>query len=156
MQFVKKCLFLAVVVGGLCAVGRPTEAATLTPTPTLTMTMTLMPTVTVSQTSTVTPTSLPADFPTFESGSFVFPDPARGDTACLAFSLPESGTVTLGIFNSVGNPAAQLKEWREPGLQGWTFHIGSYAPGVYYYQLKLKSDSGSDFKFSIGKFRVIR
>ena len=144
----QKRLFLAMIIAGLCVVGRPIEAST----PTVTIT----PTASLVSTPTVTPTSLPDNFPRFDAGSFVFPDPAKGDTACLAFSLPEAGDVTLSIFNGVGNPVAQLKEQREAGLQGWNFHIGTYAPGVYYYQIKLKADTGADFKFAIGKFRVIR
>jgi hypothetical protein len=128
------------------------------PSPTSTPTVTATPLASITPTWTISPTAtpLPPGLQGLSSGSYVFPEPARGDTATLALVLPESGLATFTIFNSAAAPVARLEDQRAAGPQAWTFHVGSYAPGVYYYRVLLKGDSGAYSSLPTGKFRVLR
>jgi hypothetical protein len=125
-----------------------------TVSPTFSMTPLALPTST--PTITLTSTPLPAGLQSLSAGSYVYPEPARGDTANLAMVLPESGQASITIFNSAGAAVAHLQDPRPAGLQVWTFHINAYAPGVYYYRVTLQGDSGKSSSLPTGKFRVLR
>ena len=87
---------------------------------------------------------------------FVYPSPVKGDQASVAYDMAESGTMTLKIFNRIGELASQVSEHQLAGVQATSFNVSGFAPGVYFFTVTLNYDSGRSEKPQTGKFAVIR
>lgn len=110
---------------------------------------------------TPTPTLTPA--PSYQGSNppgqgqcYIFPSPVKGDQASVAYFMAESGTLTLKIWNRIGEMAAQVTDHRPAGVQATSFNVSGFAPGVYFFAVKLDYDSGRSEKPQTGKFAVIR
>ncbi len=64
-----------------------------------------------------------------------YPNPFNPSTL-IKFSLPESGVVTLKIFNSLGEETALLvNSFKERGTYSVKFNAAGLPSGIYYYKL---------------------
>ncbi len=148
----------------------PTSSNTPTITPTKTATSTLTATRTITQTHTVSPTSthtptitatptitLTPVFNTAAAGSsYVCPQPAK-DNLSIVFNLTEPADMTVYFYNAAGMPVGNAAD------RGFAFNankidinLKKFAPGVYFYVLRAKTDSGKEIVFKTGKFLVIK
>jgi hypothetical protein len=60
----------------------------------------------------------------------------------IAYSLPESGKVTLKVFSANGALASILfDDYQEPGQQEIHADLQGLPPGIYFYELSLRSDT---------------
>jgi hypothetical protein len=89
------------------------------------------------------------------NGTYVFPEPARGDTANFGFNLPGPATVKIVVSNAAADPVARIQQHMDAGRQALPFHIGRYAPGVYFFRAAVSYDNGDPGWDSNGKFRVL-
>ena len=99
----------------------------------------------------VTPT------PTFAGSEicFIYPSPARGDHATVAYQMAESGRMEFKLWNQNGELVDTLTDHKPAGSQTTPFKISGFASGVYFYVLTLRYDSGSTQKSKVGKFVVL-
>jgi hypothetical protein len=86
---------------------------------------------------------------------YLFPSPARGTTAHVAYCLDGTGIVNIRIYNEIGDLVEALEESKPAGAQGSSFNVGRLAPGVYFYILKLSYDAGYTTTYAKRKFVVI-
>jgi hypothetical protein len=64
-----------------------------------------------------------------------YPNPFNPSTT-ISFNLPESGEVTLKVYNLVGEEIKTLAEgYREAGIHSFTFNAEGYPSGMYLYSL---------------------
>jgi hypothetical protein len=79
---------------------------------------------------------LPAEFEIAQN----YPNPFN-PTTTISFSLPEDATVTLKVYNTLGQEVATLidNEVMDIGEQKVKFDAGNLASGVYFYRLKAAS-----------------
>ena len=87
-------------------------------------------------------------------GSYIFPSPANGPTASIVYTMAESGTAEIRVYNEVGNLVTQVEDSKPTGVQMSTIHTAWLAPGVYFYILNLNYNSGSSDKHKLKKFVV--
>ena len=65
-----------------------------------------------------------------------YPNPFNPSTT-IQYSIPESGNVSLQIFNTLGEEVANLvNEYQEPGIYKVNFNAENLSSGVYYYRLE--------------------
>jgi hypothetical protein len=65
-----------------------------------------------------------------------YPNPFNPSTT-IQYSIPESGNVSLKIFNTLGEEVANLvNEYQEPGIYKVNFNAENLSSGVYYYRLE--------------------
>ena len=70
-----------------------------------------------------------------------YPNPFN-PTTTISFTLPESGNVTLKIFNPLGEEIATLVNgYTEAGVHVFNFNAGNLPSGMYIYQLKTNSNT---------------
>ena len=70
-----------------------------------------------------------------------YPNPFN-PTTTISFTLPESGNVTLKIFNPLGEEIATLvNSYTEAGVHVFNFNAGNLPSGMYIYQLKTNSNT---------------
>ncbi|MCW8812105.1 MAG: YCF48-related protein [Ignavibacteriaceae bacterium] len=70
-----------------------------------------------------------------------YPNPFN-PTTTIQYSIPESGNVSLKIFNALGEEAADLvNEYQQPGIYRVNFIVGNLSSGIYYYRLNSGSYS---------------
>jgi hypothetical protein len=87
--------------------------------------------------------------------SYVYPSPAR-DSAGIAYTMAESGTVRIRVYNASGQLVTTLEESKSAGVQSTTITASLMAPGVYLYILERHYGSGSSDKIGPRKFVVAR
>lgn len=75
--------------------------------------------------------------------SYIYPSPARGDNATLAFWLREAGDVSIRVYNQTGRPAAIITESLPAGWRFYALDIGKFAPGSYLYVISVRYVSGA-------------
>jgi streptogramin lyase len=100
----------------------------------------------------VTPT------PTFAGSEicFIYPSPARGDHATVAYQMAQAGGMEFKLWNQNGELVETLTDHKSAGSQTTPFKISGFASGVYFYILTLRYDSGSTQKSKVGKFVVLQ
>ena len=74
--------------------------------------------------------------PTVMDLSQNYPNPFNPSTT-ISFTLPESGNVSLKIFNPLGEEVAELVNgFIESGVHSYNFNAANFPSGIYIYQLK--------------------
>ncbi len=82
-------------------------------------------------------TSVPSDFRLYQN----YPNPFNPSTT-VKFDLPESGQVTLKVYDVLGREAAALlNEYRTAGTHEVTFNASGLSSGMYYYKIEFKGHS---------------
>lgn len=146
--------------------------ATITPTPTYTITPTVSQTATISPTNTITPTitetatitptisPTPTTTPWAVPGGdvIVFPNPAAGDSVTFMYSLGEPSDVDIDVYNLLGYKVAHLEDKNKAALinRRTTWSIKDLAPGVYLYQVTIRSQSGQVQKNKIRRLVITK
>ena len=87
-------------------------------------------------------------------GSYIFPSPANGPTATIVYTMAESGTVEIRVYNEVGDLVTKVNDNKSAGPQVSTIHTDWLAPGVYFYILNLNYNSGVSDKRKLKNFFV--
>ncbi len=140
----------------------PTITPTYTETPTLTITPTFTITPTITQTRTITPTiTLTATVTPWAVPSgdvIVYPNPAAGDSVTFMYSLGEPADVNIDVYNLLGYKVAHLEDKNKPGLinRKTTWDIKDLAPGVYLYQVLIRTRSGQVQKNKIQRLVITK
>jgi len=135
-----------------------TITQTITETRTQTVTRTITQTSTITPTSTVTPTITPVpEFAQADAGkSSIFPQPAK-DRVTIVYGLDEPALVTIYVYTVSGKPAAQVTVNAEASRENKiTINLSKFAPGVYFYYIKAKTQRGGEIIFKPGKFLVAK
>ncbi len=88
------------------------------------------------------------------AGSYIFPSPADQPTASIAYTMAEAGTAQIRVYNEIGDLVTKLEDAKAAGVQVSTFRTAWLAPGVYYYLLNLKYNSGNSDERKLKKFVV--
>jgi len=136
-----------------------TPTVTATPTFTITLTHTTSPTSTdtptITPTFTATPTVTVTSTPTFRpvehGGTYVCPQPAY-DTVNFIFGSNVAGDAVIHIFNAAGIPVAELSGTAEVSAANRiTLDLKGFAPGVYYYIVRVKGMNFKANKFLVAK-----
>ena len=87
------------------------------------------------QVSVETPEVLPNEFSLDQN----YPNPFN-PTTTIKFNIPESGMVTLSVFNVLGQEVAKVvNEELTAGSHSYSFNASKLASGVYIYQLKAQN-----------------
>ncbi len=136
----------------------PTLTATWTPTVTPTSTLTFSPTPTATQltpTPTSTPTAYPGSNPPGYGEFYIYPSPARGSQATVAYDMAQSGQVDLKVWDEKAELVTEVTDSKPAGVQVTPFSIAGFANGVYFYSLILTYDSGQTQDLGPQKFAVI-
>ena len=120
-----------------------------TPTPAAAASETASPTPVVDQPYT-------GSHPPGPSQAFLYPSPARGSEASLAFTMAEAGTLTARIWNANGDLVARFTENRQAGAQAARIPLGGFAVGVYLLKVDFRYDSGASASLGVQKFSVVR
>src|ERR1039458_2072785 len=111
-----------------CPLATPTSTPTMSGTPTVT--------ATPSMTPVGTPTSSYEGFNPPASGDFfIYPSPARGSQATVAYNMAGSGQVELRVWNEKAELVTQVTDQKPAGVQATPFSISGFASGVYFYSL---------------------
>ena len=133
-----------------------TASPTHTNTATVTLTRTVTSTSTATPTITITATSTPG-YGSIENGkSRVFPQPADFEIF-IEYGLSEISDVTVIVFNAGGVKAVEKTDTgRTQGANLMGLDVSRFAPGVYYYLLRVKQAGGAEVIFPAGKFLVAR
>jgi len=114
---------------------------------------------TTSGTGTVAITSAPAacELPGLKAlasdETYVFPSPAH-QTAGVAYTMAESGTVRIRVYNAAGALVDFIDEAKPEGTQSTIITTARMAPGVYFYLLERRYGSGRLDRISTHKFVV--
>ncbi len=69
--------------------------------------------------------------------------------------MASPGNVTIRIYNEAGDLADEIDDSKPAGLQTSQVSTGRMAPGVYYYLLSIRYDSGGSENQGVQKFVVI-
>ncbi len=84
-----------------------------------------------------------------------YPNPFNPSTT-IWFDVKEAGMVLLNIYNTLGENVATLVEHNLPaGKYETVLNASAMTSGVYFYQLKIQSNNGTDF-VSTKKFLLMR
>jgi len=119
-----------------------TKTFTYTITPTYTVTPTITPTYTITPTITKTMTITP--WPVPGGDAIAFPNPASGDQVTFMYSLGAPADISIEIYNLRGYKVAHLEDNNKSAQinRKTTWDIRHIAPGVYLYQVIVKSTDG--------------
>ena len=145
----------------MSATSSPTVSRTSTPTPTSTRTplgtSTPTPTVTVGIAiliiSSPTPSPVPAS--TQPGDTYIYPSPARGDTAAVTYLMQENGDVTIKFYNQTGRLVDTVTDSKNPGWQSSQVTTAKFAAGTYYYVVSMLYGSGAKEAQQPRKFVVL-
>jgi hypothetical protein len=88
------------------------------------------------------------------SGDFIFPSPATGRTATIAYCMQSAGTVTIKIYNEIGDLVDTIRDTRLAGFQSSKVTVARMAPGLYFYIMTKHYNSGAKELFGMKKFVV--
>jgi hypothetical protein len=142
------------------SVPMPTATPTITPTCTVTATPTVSPTLTQSPvftaTATVTPTITGTLTPIFTVNHFdlagktilAYPNPGQGKITFI-FQLDKPATVTLTLFNTVGERVGFIEDSLPNGLQALVWNCEGIAPGIYLARVKQEGKEIAKLKVCI-------
>lgn len=126
-----------------------TATATYSPTATSTATLTPQPTPTATLTFTATP-------PCGARNPYLYPSPASGATATIAYNLCVPALVQVRVYNEVGDLMETLQEEKSAGPQTTLLTISRLAQGVYFFLITTRNGQGSIERMGPFKFTVIR
>lgn len=98
--------------------------------------------------------ALPTLDPSSCSDGFLFPSPAIGATAKFVYCMEAPGTVTIKVYNVIGDLAAKIEDTRGAGTQSSTLSTNRLAPGVYLYMMERNYGGGHRVKGGVKKFVV--
>jgi hypothetical protein len=87
---------------------------------------------------------------------FTYPQPCRSPVLHFAYFMRGPGQAHLHLFNAAGLALGSLDEHREAGPQVGNLQVGSFASGVYYFQMEIRYDAGDREMLKAGKFLVLR
>ena len=74
----------------------------------------------------------------------------------MALSLKEAGTVKILVYKDTGELASTLESQFAAGQQYIPMTLSGFAPGVYFYLVRINYDSGGVDDHKPRKFVVIR
>ena len=85
-----------------------------------------------------------------------YPNPFN-PTTNIQYQLPESGEVTVSVFNSIGQQVALLANGKNQpaGIYTVNWDAGSAASGVYFYRIEVAGESGATF-MDVRKMTLIK
>ena len=85
-----------------------------------------------------------------------YPNPFN-PTTNIQYQLPESGEVTVSVFNSIGQQVAVLAnmENQPAGIYTVNWDAGNAASGVYFYRIEVAGESGATF-MDVRKMTLIK
>jgi len=103
-------------------------------------------------TSTIEDIAVPESFALEQN----YPNPFNPATN-IQYQLPESGEVTVSVFNSIGQQVAILanRENQPAGIYTVNWDAGSAASGVYFYRIEVAGTSGATF-MDVKKMTLIK
>lgn len=119
-----------------------TPTPTLTPTLTLTVTASATQTYTLTATITRTPPATPTPTPLRLGPEevIVYPSPVKGGTAWFAYQVCEPTSISIRIYNVVGEVIETLQDRQNGPGQGRTrWDVSRTAPGVYFYRIRFEN-----------------
>ena len=99
--------------------------------------------VSYAQAAQPTPVAAPA------GGSLAYPDPAN-DAICFSYVAPQSGAVTIQVYNTAFQLVATFKDNVLAGQALTCSTVRNFAPGVYIYRVQAPGAS-----FAPNKFKVV-
>jgi len=85
---------------------------------------------------------------------FFFPSPATGATATFAYCMALPGTVTIKVYNAIGDLVAKITDVKAAGAQSSVLNTGRLASGVYLYRLEKDYGGGNSTTSKVKKFVV--
>jgi hypothetical protein len=112
-------------------------------------------TATLSSTPSATPAAPVAALLPGLADSFIYPSPARGDTAAIAYLLERPAQAQVRVYNRSGDLAAELEESKGAGVQESRLDLSRFSPGVYYYLLTIRDAAGRTVHGPV-KFVILR
>jgi hypothetical protein len=80
--------------------------------------------------------------PIAKDSSIVYPSPARGDKAFIAFYLETAAVVKVRVYNQQGLLLYTTEEYKDAGPAQCAVSTGKLAPGVYYYTVEVNVPGG--------------
>jgi len=80
--------------------------------------------------------------PVKKDSSIVYPSPARGDKAFIAFYLDSAAIVKVRIYNQQGLLLDTVEEYKDAGPAQCPVSTGRLAPGIYYYTVEVNVPGG--------------
>lgn len=83
---------------------------------------------------------------------YAAPNPSDGGTVRFIYTMAETGTAKIKVWNAWGHQVASLSDPRSAGLQSSALNLASFAPGHYFYRIELDYASGKQDAF---KTRVL-
>jgi hypothetical protein len=87
--------------------------------------------------------------------TFAYPSPANGGVVNIVYSMQDSGTASIRVYNAIGDLAASVQSGEElAGTQRSLISLDGFAPGIYLYKIVLKYDSGASESLAVQKFGV--
>lgn len=90
------------------------------------------------------------------SVDYIFPSPATGATAQFAYCMERAGTVTIRVYNSIGDIAAKIDDVRDAGAKFSSLNTARLAPGVYLYYISKNYGGSPTVTGKVKKFVVVR
>jgi hypothetical protein len=89
------------------------------------------------------------------AGSYLFPSPARGGSAQVAYTMQGPGRVKILVFNEAGRLVDKVEDEKPAGAQTSLLSCGLWAPGVYFYLCTLSPEGGAEAPLPMVKFSVV-
>jgi hypothetical protein len=86
----------------------------------------------------------------------IYPSPARGDTATVAYEMAAAGRAKILVWNEAGDLVASYEEQKTAGAQKSRITISGFAAGIYLYKVSRTYDLGDSDRTDLQKFMVIR
>lgn len=85
-----------------------------------------------------------------------YPNPFN-PTTNIEYQLPESGEVTVTVYNAIGRQVARLvnQKQQSAGIYTVNWDAGSAASGVYFYRVEVAAESGKTF-MDVKKMTLIK
>jgi uncharacterized repeat protein (TIGR01451 family) len=80
--------------------------------------------------------------PLKKDSSIVYPSPARGEKAFVAFYLDVAAVVKVRVYNQQGILLDTVEEYRDAGPAQLAVSTGRLAPGIYYYTVEVNVPGG--------------
>ncbi len=86
----------------------------------------------------------PVSTPPAPSGGnpYVSPNPTNGGSVQFVYTMAQSGTANIKVWNAWGNLAATISDSKAAGLQSSVLNVDSFAPGHYFYRVELDYGQG--------------